>query len=269
MELEKDGGVCTVENFSLCVCVCIVVCARVHLKAFYISPRGFYAQNSDYYDFHSGLTAVGASSQVAPQFKRFTKAGQTSDVMFVDGDEDGCFDYFIIWLNGDFWLEETLLKTGGGTVLPTDWTAHTQVADVEWSVATDTFMILLQDTTSDDSVATIKHTVAMSPDVCYWTRLLPNPAIADVKHGGQAQKPFVVFPNPARSEVTVRISRSVMIDNISLCNLNGTNARDVRWIPSGEGDILIPIADEIPSGLFLLSVRAGNQYYVELVTVIK
>jgi hypothetical protein len=71
---------------------------------------------------------VAAAIAVAPKMKRYVKKTVTPvgttittvvDVMYLDRDGDGCYDYIIIWIDGDYFNDGPLLKAGGtGTGVP-------------------------------------------------------------------------------------------------------------------------------------------------------
>lgn len=188
--------------------------------------------------------------------------GTDIDAMFVDTDGDGCYDYLIIWVNGEMRHRGRLLITTGGhngQPGPSDWTEYTGIIDARWSVPDDTIMMVLADTVTDDSVAIIENTTA-DPENYYWTRLLPSQLLTSVSDGTPSVDHARIVPNPIGDHVKVVLGNRYEVDAISITSLSGQVYMIKTWIVTADG-FQFELPADLPSGRYQLQYYFKSQRF--------
>jgi len=93
---------------------------------------------------------------------------------------------------------------------------------------------------------------------------IPDFAQASTSSVTEARSSIELWPNPFASEIFIRLEESFMPANISIFTTSGQLILTKNAISDGIGQIEINVPDELPKGIYLLSIDiSGNRYYVK------
>lgn len=170
-----------------------------------------------------------ASFAVAPKFKRFVKSqyGYTSviDVMYLDRDGDGCYDYIVIWINGDYFTHETLLKAGGsGSGLPSEKVDEYEIEDLSISncvsAPEQSLTFTLSGPVTADRVTVWK---GCAGTVFQWsTNALAKQGLGASEDYELGKPTISAYPNPVLGDaLTVSASAPCKMTGIDLVDVSG------------------------------------------------
>lgn len=91
---------------------------------------------------------------------------------------------------------------------------------------------------------------------------IPDFAQASTSSVTEARSSIELWPNPFASEIFIRLGKSFMPANVSIFTTSGQLILTKNAISDGTGQIEINVPDELPKGIYLLSIRiSGNSYY--------
>lgn len=92
---------------------------------------------------------------------------------------------------------------------------------------------------------------------------IPDFALASTSSTTDSKKGIKIWPNPFASKINIHIGKSFMPAKISIFTTNGQLIHTEKAISDGVGHIEINVPDELPKGIYLLSILiTGNSYYV-------
>ncbi len=168
-----------------------------------------------------------AALAVAPTFKRYVKKtmGMTIvvDVMFIDRDGDGCYDWTIIWVDGSFFADGGLLKAGGsGPGLSSDMVEEYAMETLDISQCQSangnnvTFTLTEPNTAAAITVS--KH--CGEPDFVWTVATLPKHGFVSSNHFELSRPRISAYPNPV-------VGGELMVSVNEPCKMIGADVIDV------------------------------------------
>lgn len=211
--------------------------------------------------FSAGFTKAVA---IDSKFERYTASkfgiSVTIDVMYMDRDGDGCYDYKIIWLNGSPFAEGPLLRAGGGGVPPSDWTSTGRLRDFDYasclSSINDTIRLVIKDTTTNATIATITQACGSASHT--WTPPSPPPVLSVNDASALSNAPVTVFPNPITGEVlNIRVQDGSLVTGVCIVSSDGT-VRQLQVNLDAAGSIGTIELGNLPAGAYRLKVSLGS-----------
>lgn len=197
------------------------------------------------------------------KFERYTATkfgfSVTIDVMYMDRDGDGCYDYKVIWLNGDYFGEGPLLKAGGGGggtgVAPSEWTSTGKLRDFDFSTCPsnpDTIRLVIKDTTNNSTIATM--TQACGSATHTWTSS-GSQLLMSVDYGTDlSNSSMTAYPNPVVGDVlNLRLTSAGDIAGVEIVSIDGT-ARRVDFNQEAANERATIELKNFPLGAYMLKV---------------
>jgi len=164
---------------------------------------------------------------VAPTFKRYVKKQMgitiVVDVMFIDRDGDGCYDWTIIWVDGSFFADGGLLKAcGSGPGLSSGMVEEYAMANLDISQCQSAYSrnvtFTLTEPNTAAAITVSKH--CGEPDFVWTVATLPKHGFVSSNHFELSRPTISAYPNPV-------VGGELMVSVNEPCKMIGADIIDV------------------------------------------